>query len=81
MGMSKVAWSLYTIFILIGFHILISLQEMGKGSIVFHELSVRANLCDLAVCHHHYDITLGEEPNPMSHKDTNLHKYSFNFRY
>ena len=54
-----------TIFILIGFCILISLQELRKGSIIFDELTVRANLCDLSVCHHDYDITLREEPNTM----------------
>ena len=50
---------------------------MGKVPIIFNELIVRTNLCDLAICHHHYDITLREEPNPMSHKDTNLHEETF----
>ena len=55
-------------------HPLVRLQELGKCSVVFKELTVRANLRDLAVCHHHYDITLREEPDTMSHKDTNLQK-------
>ena len=63
---------LCTIFVFIGFHILICLQETGKVSVIFNELIVRADLCDLSVCHYHYDITLREEPNAMSHKDTNL---------
>ena len=54
-------------------HPLVRLQELSKGFIVFHEFSVRADLRDLAVYHHHYDITLREKPNPMSHKDTNLY--------
>ena len=55
------------VFILIFIHTLISLQELGKGSIIVNKLIVRADLCDLAIRHHHYDITLREKPNPMSH--------------
>jgi hypothetical protein len=60
------------VFILIFVHTLISLQKLGKVSVIVDELIVRADLCDLAICHHHYDITLREKPNPMSHKKTNL---------
>ena len=54
-------------------HPFVGLKELGKGSVIVDELIVRADLCDLAICHHHYDITLREKPNPMSHKKTNLH--------
>ena len=46
---------------------LVSLQKLCKSTVVFKELIVRADLCDLSICHHHYDITLREEPNTMSH--------------
>ena len=65
-------------FVFIFIHTLISLQELGKGSIIVDELSVRADLCDLAIHHHHNDITLREESNPMGHKDTNLNKKQTN---
>ena len=55
-------------------HTLMRPQKLGKGSVIVDELIVRADLCDLAICHHHYDITLREKPNPMSHKKTNLNK-------
>ena len=56
------------VFIFIGVQTLVSLEKLGKVSIIVNELSVSAQLSDLTVSHHHYDITLREVPNPMCHQ-------------
>ena len=53
-------------------HVSVGPDEVGKHSVVVHEVVVGAHLCDAAAVHHHYLVTLREEPNTVGDQDTDL---------
>ena len=50
----------------------ISSDELREGTVVVNELSVGPHLTNTTTVQHHYEVTLGEEAQTISDKNTGL---------
>ncbi len=58
--------------LLVLLHIGVGPQELCEGSVVVDQLRVAAHLRHPSLVHHHNQVTLREEPDPVGHQDTHL---------
>ncbi len=64
-------WLLHLLMLCVG----VGMQELSESTLSAQQLGVRAHLCNFPIHHHQDQVNLGQEAQPMGHKNPSLKEY------